>query len=350
MQTLDHAQLENISIKDFFNSGVVSSVTNSIKWLRQFGLLSSSRACPTCGKMMTEMPQKSTKDGVAWRCKGRSCRTTSSIRKDSFFAKSNLALTDCITLIFFWAKDYMSVAQIATELNLTIRTALDWCGFVREICSIELVGRMIGGPGHIVALDFALRSPGYRHSIAACEEWVFGGVDTTTNEYFMVMVDNRDADTILPIISKNIKRGTEIEWRDEGNIPASANSHPATLRSAFRRPTNELIGIYPDFGLNNISPKLKRPRKTTTRKNLIEKYWKQCELQFAEKNGANREFIPSFLEEFMWRKQHPKKNHFSEIIRAISILYPQYYAEETVVSSHSEEIAANVVVADQESS
>ena len=42
------------------------------------------------------------------------------------------------------------------------------------------------------------------------EEWIFGGIDTTTKQGFLVPVDQRNADTLLPIIQQYILPGTTI--------------------------------------------------------------------------------------------------------------------------------------------
>ena len=51
---------------------------------------------------------------------------------------------------------------------------------------------------------------------AAHEQWVFGMVDTSTNPSlgYMRLVDNRNSNTLLPIIQDHVAPGTEI-WSDQ---------------------------------------------------------------------------------------------------------------------------------------
>jgi hypothetical protein len=71
--------------------------------------------------------------------------------------------------------------------------------------------QVIGDAGHIVAVDdsvIARRKPGNAHGRPIPQQWVFGGVDLTTKQFFIELVPSRDADTLLPIIQRNIAPGT----------------------------------------------------------------------------------------------------------------------------------------------
>ena len=99
---------------------------------------------------------------------------------------------------------------------------VDWYKYLREVCSTELLANpvVIGGPGHVVAIDesvVARRKPGNAQGRPVPAMWVFGGVDTTTKDFFkffMQIVPRRDAQTLLPIITRHIAAGSTI-WSDE---------------------------------------------------------------------------------------------------------------------------------------
>ena len=62
---------------------------------------------------------------------------------------------------------------------------------------------VIGGPGLVVETDksaFVWRKHNKRRVVRT--QWVFGGIDKETKEGFLVEVDQRDADTLLPILQQ----------------------------------------------------------------------------------------------------------------------------------------------------
>ena len=69
----------------------------------------------------------------------------------------------------------------------------------------------LGGVGQVVEIDECLlvrRKANVGHLVR--EQWVFGGYDITTKSGFMVPVDTRDANTLLPVIQQYILPGTLI--------------------------------------------------------------------------------------------------------------------------------------------
>ena len=87
---------------------------------------------------------------------------------------------------------------IQQELQVDKQTVTDWANFLREVCSTELVRNPIhlGGPGHTVAVDETLvakRKPGNQQGRPVAAKWVFGAVDLGTSDFFMEIVDQRDA-------------------------------------------------------------------------------------------------------------------------------------------------------------
>ena len=69
----------------------------------------------------------------------------------------------------------------------------------------------IGGPGHIVQIDESLVSSAKRTANGRArpmpERWVFGGIDTTTKDAFILEVQRRDRATLMPLIQQWIAPG-----------------------------------------------------------------------------------------------------------------------------------------------
>ena len=83
--------------------------------------------------------------------------------------------------------------------------------FLRELVIEDLQQcpdqEMIGGPGVIVEIDeskFAKRKYNRGHRVGD-KSWVFGGIERTDEQrFFAVVVEKRDAATLLPLIQKYI--------------------------------------------------------------------------------------------------------------------------------------------------
>jgi len=56
--------------------------------------------------------------------------------------------------------------------------------------------------------------------------------------------------------------------------------------------------------------------------NNIEARWNACKARFKAKWGVNRNLIPGYLDEYMWRSRRPRERCFAEILDAIRRQYP----------------------------
>ena len=82
---------------------------------------------------------------------------------------------------------------------------VNWKSFLCDICTEHFIEHLlhIGGPGITVEMD-------ERVFTMVMEQWVFGGIDTTSKQGFLVPVDNCNADTLLSIIQQYVLQGTTI--------------------------------------------------------------------------------------------------------------------------------------------
>ena len=106
-------------------------------------------------------------DGGSWKC--GICKGRASIRKASFFSRSNLPLQKWMILIWFWSKD-APVTSAATDADVDNHTAIDCYQWLIEVCSTTLINNgpiILGEPGVIVQVDESLfrHKPRYRHCI-----------------------------------------------------------------------------------------------------------------------------------------------------------------------------------------
>ena len=128
--------------------------------------------------------------------------------------------------------------------------------------------------------------------------WVFGGTERITGSSFLVEVDKRDAQTLMPIIEQYIRPGSIIysdEWKAYAGISKVNNyEHRTVNHSKFF--VNPLTGAHTQ---------------------QIESLWSQMKRMMREERTMNSQLFESYLPEFMWRKKFHSKpfSHFLSCIK-----------------------------------
>ena len=56
--------------------------------------------------------------------------------------------------------------------------------------------------------------------------------------------------------------------------------------------------------------------------NRIESLWAQCKYKFKRMHGTSRTFIPTYLDEFMWRRKRSKEQVLTDLFQIIIRQYP----------------------------
>ena len=86
---------------------------------------------------------------------------------------------------------------------------------------------VIGGVAHVVEIDeSAWRKRKYDRERAVSTPWVFVGINRDTGECFAVLVERRDAATLLPIINQYIRPVSTIhndQWLAYNSIAIGPN-------------------------------------------------------------------------------------------------------------------------------
>ena len=133
-----------------------------ITFLMDLGALPFSLACPRgCGNMALEKDKRC----FVWKCqqyirkyknsKGEKYGYKQSIRKFTFFEKSNLTILQICKFVNLWV-DNVDQNVIAKQCKIGSKaTMTDWASFCREVCFDKMVVNAvpIGGPGNMVEID-----------------------------------------------------------------------------------------------------------------------------------------------------------------------------------------------------
>ncbi|XP_046141561.1 uncharacterized protein LOC114882236 [Osmia bicornis bicornis] len=174
---------------------------------------------------------------------------------DSFFQDVRLPLHKAIKLMYCFTSDF-SYEVTATEVSdvgedqevLSTDTIAAWFRYCREmivdhVCKMQagkpkLGGIDEGGSAIVVQIDeakFGKRK--YNRGRIIDGHWVLGMVDTSTNDCRMVVVHDREAATLIPLIKENVAAGSEIHtdsFRSYMGLAAEGFTHKMRLMELIR--------------------------------------------------------------------------------------------------------------------
>ena len=263
--------------------------------------------CARCGhgRLYLRRQKSVLADGVEWRCSNKRCTCKISFRKHSFFSGSKLSIAQITKIIYFWAHRYPQEIVIY-ETGIGTHAAVDFYNFLREVCCVILQeqSEAIGGPGKFVEIDeskFGKRK--YNRGKRVEGIWVFGGIERHSNppKCFFVPVQDRSADTLIPIIKQWIKPGTTILsdcWKAYHSLKSEGYIH---------RTVNHSIEFVTDKGVHT---------------NNIESRWNAVKKSLP-RYGTTKVLYYSYFAEYCIRRKFVDnaQDKFLETLRLVSLVY-----------------------------
>ncbi len=134
-------------IIDTLVNDVLGSEEDCINYLRQFGLFSKTHA--SCWKTSCSgvMKQTNRKGQPLWKCKARSCRTTTSFRYPNRFfyftdklGRPNCKLSFCsiVRLAHFFVHSSCTIRQFEKICGNSSKTICEWFHLFREVCNLSI--------------------------------------------------------------------------------------------------------------------------------------------------------------------------------------------------------------------
>jgi len=265
-------------------------------WLGTLGLAYTQRICE-CGGGMTLESLGNSEGGQVnkrFRCKRRECRKKIGYRAGTFFEGARLSAKDIFHLSYFWSLDCsITYEQIAKELlrddNSTLgpNTIVVWMNFFREVCARYFIDHpaKLGGVGKVVEIDETLITRRkYNRRRFTGEQWLFGGVERGSNKCFLIPVEHRNADTLLPIIQNFVMPGTIVM---------------SDLWAAYNGITNLPEGyqhLTVNHSVNFVDP------DSGACTNTIESTWQKFKHEHKKRYGTQRSTLLSYVYQFPWKK------------------------------------------------
>lgn len=255
-------------------------------WLKHQNLLLdfSSSSC-VCGGNFVKYKDLAYSDGFCWRCSNRTCRKKFSVRAGSWFEDSKLSVSTILKLTYFWCNGYTNKLA-AREAEVSENTVVDWFNYCREVCITVLEDtdfERIGGDGVVVEIDetkFGKRK--YHRGKRVDGVWVFGGIESRDkSRCFFSVVENRTAETLIPLIRKHIRPGSIIIsdlWKGYSSLSQLGYTHYTVNHSK-------------EF----------KDAKTGAHTNHIETTWHQLKL-VKKHSGFAKTLLSTYFSEFIFRR------------------------------------------------
>ncbi len=210
--------------------------------------------------------------------------------------------------MYLWSEK-ISVTATYRQVGISEKSVIDCFSFFRELCSLYFQAYPIklGGPGIVVQIDESCFShkPKHHHGRSPNEPiWVFGIVDTSTKPAFgyMQIVHSRDSATLLPIIEK-VVQPRSIIYSDQWKVYRSIQS---SREIEHHRVNHSLHFVDPTTGVNT---------------QTVESYWNKHKIRIKAMLGCKREFLDSYLQEFIWRERFTN-NTFENLGSIMKLQYP----------------------------
>lgn len=235
-------QIEDLVNPFNFFTLLMSPPGNFYQWMADNGLLASKLTCHQCKSECKIYPRPRNCDGFSWRCLANKNHEFS-IRKFSFFFRSHLYIQDILMFIYKYSEE-SSILQCAIATGVGYRrTAVDWASFIRDLflqwVHDTLPTMMLEGTIEIDESLFGRKVKYHRGDPQpGMDIWVFGLVERGSNRTILLPVDNRKAETLIPLVQRFVKPGSTVYsdgWSAYAGLGAAGYRHFSVVhKHAFR--------------------------------------------------------------------------------------------------------------------
>ncbi|MEW8548562.1 MAG: IS1595 family transposase [Candidatus Thiodiazotropha sp.] len=306
--------VDNIFFEDFQNPWTFHFLFTQadpivFAWLRHNGLLPEIVQCSS-GEVAKLNHRQKVKDGFSFRCtKGHEY----GMRKFSFFEGSPFNIRDLIIFMKYYVEGHtLKQCAIATSMDYK-STAVNWGSYMREIFMEYIYNTYQDMKfGDDVEIDESLfgRKIKYNRGKPSGQKiWIFGIIERKSNLIILYPVDNRNANTLIPLIQKHVSPGTRIysdNWAAYLKLNDLGYEHfTVTHKTTFKQ-------VYRNMDTGNY---------VVCHTNRIEGAWKICKDHFRKINGTNTKLFEQHLCEVVWRNHVHKTNIYRSFFDLLKSVY-----------------------------
>lgn len=286
---------------------------NLFRFFYNHRVLSENKVCVNCNTYMSYDAKNCT-----FRCrktvyvainkqakKATRCSYKLSQTKGTFFGEHKISIIKISKFVAYWALlPHPRSHFLEEELDISSATVVDWSSYLRETCFdfIEKNSTKLGGFGKTVEIDEAkVGKRKYNRGRIIKGNWIFGAIERDSKKTFIIPVQNRSKETLLPIIKDHILPGTTIIsdcWKAYECLETEGFKHLAVNHS-----------------INFVDP------VTGANTQQIERLWRDVR-SGTPRYGNKTHHLHGHIAEFLFKRTFPShKQRIHHLWLAISELY-----------------------------
>lgn len=270
-----------------------------LRWLQTKGFIPQERRCDICGALATLRRTR-----LMWFCGKSDHMWSQSLTANTILSYSQLSIDRSLTLMYLYANGITNGGILSREtsrsdLPTSLNTITKWLQTLRKAIYVAMRRRYavegkIGGRGKVVEIA--------EHFLMG--RWVLGMVEREVGPHgkpragklrFMKCQRNRhDAATLIPIIKKNVQRGTTVissTWSAYGRL--------ATLGEDRR--LWKLKGREPYYCHKVISTRRSFIKSRDIHLQTIESMWSMVK-RALPRDGRRKVYLNLYITEQLWRR------------------------------------------------
>lgn len=257
-------------------------------------LLADNTYCQYCNEGIY-MLIKDNGQKFGCRVKCNKCGMKKSILDGTIFTRSHITLNKALYIIYCWSQKF-SIDQTCFETKVSKSTVISFYESLRDAAYewSEDHQMPMGGEGKHVEIDetqFSKRKNHQGRMMPGSDIWVFGGICREDKKAFAMVVPDRSATTLIPIITTYIQNNTTIysdcwgSYNSISNLPHNYDHQQVNHSQNFVDPI------------------------TNAHTQTIERMWRDLKDAKKRYNGVKRDEIETHIGEFLWRKNECVKKH-----------------------------------------
>lgn len=306
--------VDDIKIKDFDNPWnfyclLLSDDATLNKWCRNNELLPETIKCLSkkvsqkskrqgggdvvCGGNMFPKVRGDRSAGEVFRCEFDRDHTKA-IRTYSLFDKAKMPIPDVMVFIKSYL-DKSSLLQCSKFAGVAYKTtAVNWASYIRELFKEyfhrNIKHKKLSGE---IEIDESLFGRKVKHHRGdpnkGLRVWVFGMIERSSNTIIMYPVQDRTANTLLPLIQRHVEPGSTIYsdgWSAYMDLNSLGYNHFTVIHKYSFKKTYK----------NTLTEEI-----ITVHTNRIEGAWKHAKDHFKRMSGTKYTQFEGHMAEVMWR-------------------------------------------------